>query len=293
MKIYKLNTHTEIGTVSTPLSIFNKNNSTMSKTGSVLQAGTSWLVNQYIIDDNGDIFYQVATNEYVTFDPSTNTDVRLIKNLANNDATVTIQDPGAYGIDVVNDKGISISNSYSNGSSWTTDKVMFVNNKYYYRIAINIWASSNNCFAENKSGVINNQSDQIHKVVTTQTAIVYNANFNPTTTTEETNSGWLATDIKTNGQNNYYQIATNMWLIDSQVMEVLPYSMIIRINSLTPKVQDFQGNPVENTIDFGHQLLSKGYVKGSNFNGYLLTDNSIISIDDASGTTLLYGNYLG
>lgn len=296
MEFYNISTHMEIQTQTSPLQIWFWDGISMVKKGT-LPPNTNWLVTKYAID-NGKVYYQVATNQYTTV---ANKDTRVVKYLKKKDMIVTIQTADKlHDFDVIQDTGNRYTGSTSQlyeGASFTTDRIMLCGNYIYYRIGINMWINSAYVFSNNKSGLIDVQSNQSHKVITTEYAIVYkllpNGQFKHGSLAENINTAWLATKVQSDGKNNYFRIGGNMWLIDNQVCEVNPYSMIIRINSLTPRIKNFQLEPLVDTFDFGSQILSKAYVENPFFSGYLLTNGSFISIGDADGTTLMYGNYLG
>lgn len=294
MQIFKTGAHMEIKTLTTPLPIYNLGGSVMVNSGSTLSANSSWTINKYAIDDEGKVYYQVATNEYTTV---AGEDVRVVKNLNKKDTTVTIENIDGikdYQLSIVKDDGSSFSGDrsvFTSGSKWVADKVMLLRGDVYYRIGSNTWFLSGYCNSESKSGVTNVQNDQKHIVTTLTNANVYTSNFVKTGTQEPVNSGWLATKIKNYDGHNYFQIATNMWLIDTQVSETLPYTRIIRISSITPRIVDFQMNPTTTTYDFGQQVVCKSYIESPKFSGYLLEDGKIVSIGDSNATTLMYGSY--
>lgn len=286
MEYFSENTRTVISLTKT-MTIYNQNGENIGKT---LSAYSSWIVAGYQYDDYQNIYYQVATNEFLKADNTGDTSIKIVKDFSERRTIQIVRNNPR----VVNDNGIKFDYGLYDGSAYSSDQVMLVGEKYYYRIATNTWVDAD--YAYWTKGLIDNQSIQSHKVWVKVNSRVYNDSFTITSTVEPSQSQWLCTAIKTYNGHNYYRIATNMWLIDTDVVEILPYNMIIQIKSIAPRIKDLSMNKVFNTYDFGQQFISRAYIEvptkdNYQFSGYLVSNGSAISIGDADGTTLMYGQF--
>ncbi|WP_129045611.1 hypothetical protein [Companilactobacillus metriopterae] len=73
---------------------------------------------------------------------------------------------------------------------------------------------------------------------------------------------------------------------------VTPITKIINVNSVAPDYFDYNGNAITGLhYNLGHQILSDGIYTTNGRTGYKIGNNQYININDATGTSLMYGQF--
>ncbi|UQS82735.1 SLAP domain-containing protein [Bombilactobacillus folatiphilus] len=109
-----------------------------------LAANTQWLTNNEQTLINGQVYYQVATNEYVASSDINWTPESIVLN--NQEGVLSINQASApvYHYDL--DRSLmtkSQNKGINNKNAWFYDKQLIVNGHAYYRVATNEWVEDN------------------------------------------------------------------------------------------------------------------------------------------------------
>jgi len=202
-----------------------------NQTNVILPNFTSWELGQSKVI-NGVTYYQVATNEYVA---ETAMDVNNYVSTAADTNTAggligTIRQGG--GIEV-NINGQSTGNYLATDSQWRLGNSVQINGNQYFQISSNGYVSANSIDARNLDGRLTNpQSTVIQADQTTQpnqtisakkigtlgyACKVVNGNGQDTGINLDAGSSWQLGQIKYINGNNYYQVATDEYILANVV----------------------------------------------------------------------------
>ena len=106
---------------------------------------------------------------------------------------------------------------------------------------------------------------------------------------------WFGFEVTSNRYYYYDDLLLHSSLINVSTSEnnpnVQPIDKIVVVSSTLPDVFDGNGNSVSISLDCGQMFRTDGIFADGVKAGYRLKDNTYISLDSASGTPLLYGNY--
>lgn len=106
---------------------------------------------------------------------------------------------------------------------------------------------------------------------------------------------WFGFEVTTNRYYYYDDLLLHSSLINVSTTEnnpnVQPIDKIIVVSSTMPDIFDSNSNAVNYTLDCGQKIRTNGVFTDGIKAGYRLANNTYISLDSASGTPLLYGNY--
>lgn len=106
---------------------------------------------------------------------------------------------------------------------------------------------------------------------------------------------WFGFEVTSNRYYYYDDLLLHSSLINVSTSEnnrnVQPIDKIVVVSSTLPDVFDGNGNSVSISLDCGQKFRTDGIFTDGVKAGYRLKDNTYISLDSASGTPLLYGNY--
>lgn len=220
---------------------------TVNANGNYVRGGylgnfTSWRLGQRITI-GGNPYYEVATNQYVdatAMNISNGTQVinpvqkevsyvNAVKSITGNNATV------------VNDNGYSLGVTLPNGTSWKVDQYKVINGYPYYRVATNEWVKALN-FTSDYNGTSNTNNTVANttaqKTITLRTnSVIYNGLGQNTGRTLPTNSSWKVAQEKTINGHQYYQVATNEWILATEDKNTSIFSNGAATGTLTKNVQ--------------------------------------------------------
>ena len=106
---------------------------------------------------------------------------------------------------------------------------------------------------------------------------------------------WFGFEVTSNRYYYYDDLLLHSSLIsvstDEDNPNVQPIDKIVVVSSTLPDVFDSNGNSVSVSLDCGQKFRTDGIFTDGVKAGYRIKDNTYISLDSASGTPLLYGNY--
>lgn len=193
-----------------------------NRTSVVLPNFTSWELGQSKII-NGITYYQVATNEFVAKDSMVIDNFGASKADTNTTGGLigTVQQGGGIAVDIY---GRANGNYLSTGSAWKLGKVVTIAGSQYYQISSNGYVSASSIVARNLDGrIITPQKPATQAEQTTPAANkvgtlgydcqVVHSNGQPNGLVLPAGSAWqLGKIINING-NNYYQIATDEYVL--------------------------------------------------------------------------------
>lgn len=215
-----------VGTVSNTTPVYDANG---KATGQTLPSGSSWQLGQQVTI-NGVAHYQVATNEYIP--------ASVVKNVtgsANSVDSSQSQDrwvednPDAGKIATANTT-LNVVDAYGNstgatlpaGSQWKIGNILHANKMIYYQVSTNQYINAQNVTVAGQTTTTTTNNPyittdaQYGKTVTiTNTANIVDSNGNSTGMTLPVGSKWRIADMPFVNGKNYYQVATNEWIQDT------------------------------------------------------------------------------
>lgn len=215
-----------VGTVSNTTPVYDANG---KATGQTLPSGSSWQLGQQVTI-NGVAHYQVATNEYIP--------ASVVKNVtgsANSVDSSQSQDrwvednPDAGKIATANTT-LNVVDAYGNstgatlpaGSQWKIGNILHANKMIYYQVSTNQYINAQNVTVAGQTTTTTTNNlyittdAQYGKTVTiTNTANIVDSNGNSTGMTLPVGSKWRIADMLFVNGKNYYQVATNEWIQDT------------------------------------------------------------------------------
>lgn len=218
---------------------------TVNSNGNYVRGGylgnfTSWRLGQRITID-GNPYYEVATNRYVdatAMDISNGTQVLnpIQKEVSYVNAVKTITGNNAV---IVNNNGYSLGITLPNGTSWKVDQYKVINGYPYYRVATNEWVKALNFTSDygstNNSG---NITINTQKTITLRTnSVIYNSQGQNTGRTLPINSAWKVAQKKAINGHQYYQVATNEWILATEDKNTSVFSNGTVVGTLAKSVQ--------------------------------------------------------
>lgn len=217
-----------VGTVSTTTPVYDANG---KATGQTLPSGSSWQLGQQVTI-NGVAHYQVATNEYIP--------ASVVKNVTGSANSVDssqsqsrwVEDNPDAGkiatanttLNVVDVYGNSTGATLPAGSQWKIGNILHANKMIYYQVSTNQYINAQNVTVAGQTTTTTTTTNnpyittdaQYGKTVTiTNTANIVDSNGNSTGMTLPVGSKWRIADMLFVNGKNYYQVATNEWIQDT------------------------------------------------------------------------------
>lgn len=231
---------------------------------------TSWKLGQRITI-GGNPYYEVATNEYVDASSMDITQNGKLLNPINNQISYInrVETVGSKAATIVNNNGTATGVTLPAGSSWKVDQTRFFNTYPYYRVATNEWVKA---LDFNVASSVNNDS---HTVVTTPTAhqpitlrtnaTLYNGNGVSLGTSLPKGSSWKVAQEKTINGHQYYQVATNEWVLATEDKNTSVFSKGTATVTLAKPVQlyDTSSNSMTRTLPAGSAWKVNATVENS------------------------------
>ncbi|HIY91840.1 SLAP domain-containing protein [Companilactobacillus sp. HBUAS56275] len=209
--------------------------------GGYLGNFTSWRLDQRITI-GGNPYYEVATNQYVDATAMNISNGNQVLNPVQKEvsyvnAVKTITGSNAV---VVNDNGYSLGVTLPNGTSWRVDQYKVINGYPYYRVATNEWVKALN-FTSDYNGTNNtttNTNTNVLKTITLRTnSVIYNGQGQNTGKTLPSNSSWKVSQEKNINGHQYYQVATNEWILATEDKNTSVFSNGATTGTLAKNIQ--------------------------------------------------------
>jgi len=217
-----------IGTVSTATPVYDANGKT---NGTTLPSGSQWKLGQQITL-NGVAHYQVGNNEYVPASVITNvtgatnsvdTSVQVGRWVSDNPdagktatANTLLHVVDVYG----NDTGITLAS----GSQWKIGEILHANKMMYYQVGQNEYVPVTDVAVANASTSTTDQqtttqrdSNYGRNAKLARTAQVYDGNGKALSLDLPANSEWKLGNYMKIGNIEYYQVATNEWIMSLDI----------------------------------------------------------------------------
>ncbi|WCG35444.1 SLAP domain-containing protein [Companilactobacillus farciminis] len=213
-----------VGTVSTTTPVYDANG---KATGQTLPSGSSWQLGQQVTI-NGVAHYQVATNEYIP--------ASVVRNVTGSANSVDSSQSQSRWVEDNPDAGkiatakttLNVVDAYGNstgatlpaGSQWKIGNILHANKMIYYQVSTNQYINAQDVTVAGQTTTTNNPyittDAQYGKTVTiTNTANIVDSNGNSTGMTLPVGSKWRIADMLFVNGKNYYQVATNEWIQDT------------------------------------------------------------------------------
>lgn len=180
---------------------------------------TSWKLGKRILI-GGNPYYEVATNQYID---ATAMDITQNGKLLN-----PIKDQISYinrvetvgnknGATIVNNNGYSIGATLPLGSSWRVDQVRIFNGYPYYHVATNEWVKALDFTTSSSTSNNTATTPTTHQPITLRiNATLFNSNGVSLGRTLPKNSSWKVSQEKTINGHQYYQVATDEWVLATE-----------------------------------------------------------------------------
>ncbi|TGD22023.1 hypothetical protein EGT49_09900 [Companilactobacillus suantsaicola] len=178
---------------------------------------TSWKLGQRILI-NGNPYYQVATNQYINATAMDITQNGKLLNpvsqeISNVNETKTV---GSTAAPVVNANGVSLGITLPAGSAWHVDQTKIINSYPYYRVATNEWIKGLD-FVTESSTTTTTAPTTVLKTITLRTnSAIYNSQGVNTGRTLPAGSAWKVSQEKAINGHDFYQVATNEWILATE-----------------------------------------------------------------------------
>lgn len=217
-----------VGTVSNTTPVYDANG---KATGQTLPSGSSWQLGQQVTI-NGVAHYQVATNEYIP--------ASVVKNVTGSANSVDSSQSQSRWVEDNPDAGkiatanttLNVVDAYGNstgatlpaGSQWKIGNILHANKMIYYQVSTNQYINAQNVTVAGQTTTTTTTTNnpyittdaQYGKTVTiTNTANIVDSNGNSTGMTLPVGSKWRIADMLFVNGKNYYQVATNEWIQDT------------------------------------------------------------------------------
>jgi len=279
-----------------------------NQTSVILPNFTSWELGQ-TKSINGVTYYQVATNEYIAEDAM---DVNnYATSAADTDTTGgligTIRQGGGIAVDL---NGQTTGNYLATGSEWKLGKVVLINGNQYYQISANGYVSANSIDARNLEGRLVKtptttttaavQSEQVTTKIGTivPASKVVNGNGQENGIVLPAGSTWQLGQLKYINGNNYYQVATDEYVLanavktpDTTTVAPAQRTIALRYNSL---VVNSNGVSLNFTLPQGSSWKI-GQTKNINGHPYyqVATDEWVLATSDQSSSIFTTGPVTG
>lgn len=191
-----------VGTVGYNVKVVDVNG---KDTGVVLPAGSSWQLGK-LVTINGNNYYQVATNEYVS------AIVMKTNNVSSNIIPVnTVITLSANEVSLFDDNANATGRSLPVNSSWQVDQVKVIGTNRYYRVATNEWV----------------KISLVHDTKTITPVLkgnqqVFNSATGTMGRTLSAGSSWQVNQVVRNSKNEFWgRVSTNEWLrLDSNLVSM-------------------------------------------------------------------------
>jgi len=279
-----------------------------NQTSVILPNFTSWELGQ-TKSINGVTYYQVATNEYIA------EDAMGVNNYATSAADTdttggligTIRQGGGIAVDL---NGQTTGNYLATGSEWKLGKVVLINGNQYYQISANGYVSANSIDARNLDGRLVKtptttttaavQSEQVTTKIGTivPASKVVNGNGQENGIVLPAGSTWQLGQLKYINGNNYYQVATDEYVLanavktpDTTTVAPAQRTIALRYNSL---VVNSNGVSLNFTLPQGSSWKI-GQTKNINGHPYyqVATDEWVLATSDQSSSIFTTGPVTG
>ena len=225
-------------------------------TSTSIKPNSDWLTTRYVVDTETGLRYcEVSTNTYVRFISSDN--LEQPSHFPEYQMAVSKPLLSNFNVAIAN-KGNYYNNGYQPHTVTYFDGRGNVGNAGYYRDGLE--------FA----------TDRAVEVAQNQRR-------------------WFGFKVTSNRYYYYDDLLLHSSLINVSTSEnnpnVQPIDKIVVVSSTLPDVFDGNGNSVSISLDCGQKFRTDGIFTDGLKAGYRIKDNTYISLDSASGTPLLYGNY--
>lgn len=231
---------------------------------------TSWKLGQRITI-GGNPYYEVATNQYISASAMDITQNGKLLNPISSEISYVnrIETVGAKGATVVDNNGNSLGVTLPAGSSWKVDQTKFINTYPYYRVATNEWVKALDFSAETNNDshtVVIPSTPSAHQPITLRTnATLYNGNGVSLGTTLPKGSSWKVAQEKTINGHQYYQVATNEWVLATEDKNTSIFNSGAATVTLTKAVQlyDTSSNSMTRSLPAGSSWKVNASVENS------------------------------
>ena len=225
-------------------------------TSTSIKPNSDWLTTRYVVDTETGLRYcEVSTNTYVRFISSDN--LEQPSHFPEYQMAVSKPLLSNFNVAIAN-KGNYYNNGYQPHTVTYFDGRGNVGNAGYYRDGLEFVA------------------DRAVEVAQNQRR-------------------WFGFEVASNRYYYYDDLLLHSSLINVSTSEnnpnVQPIDKIVVVSSTLPDVFDGNGNSVGISLDCGQKFRTDGIFTDGLKAGYRIKDNTYISLDSASGTPLLYGNY--
>ncbi|MGI3100701.1 SLAP domain-containing protein [Companilactobacillus alimentarius] len=231
---------------------------------------SSWKLGQRITI-GGNPYYEVATNEYVD---ATSMDItqngKLLNPVSSEISYINHVETvsNAKGASIIDDNNNSLGITLPKGSSWKVDRVRIFNGYPYYRVATNEWVKA---LDFNMADSIINDSHTVvipntHQPITLRTTTtLYNSNGVSLGITLPKGSSWKVAQEKTINGHQYYQVATDEWVLatEDQSTSIFQNGTVTATLSKPVQLYDTSTNSMTRTLPAGSAWKINSAVENS------------------------------
>ncbi|KRO00316.1 hypothetical protein IV57_GL001419 [Companilactobacillus kimchiensis] len=234
-------------------------------TGNYLATGSSWKLGK-VVQIAGSQYYQVSSNGYLAADSIDirNLDGRLINPQTTvTQAVQTISKTGTlgYAAKVITSGGQDTGLTLPAGSSWQLGQSITINGNNYYQVATNEYVLASLMTTPNNTAT---PTTPIQKTITLRyNANVVNGNGQSMNVTLPQGSAWKIGQTKIIAGHQYYQVATDEWVLattDQNTSAFASGPVIVTLNSEVP-LYDTASNSMSRALGSGTSWKVSGAVK--------------------------------
>lgn len=174
----------------------------------------------------------------------------------------------AKGASIIDDNNNSLGITLPKGSSWKVDRVRIFNGYPYYRVATNEWVKA---LDFNMADSIINDSHTVvipntHQPITLRTTTtLYNSNGVSLGITLPKGSSWKVAQEKTINGHQYYQVATDEWVLatEDQSTSIFQNGTVTATLSKPVQLYDTSTNSMTRTLPAGSAWKINSAVENS------------------------------